>query len=453
MIERVNAFGPAESANLREASGGVCYVPRREMHAPVSGLAVIALVAATTCGRGNDPRNYNSPLCEAFAQYRSDRFDRCVPPSLLISVGQVQGSDPSSAFSDPLSTVCGVPPESSLRSESRPVPVDFQIESSDLLTLRTRSRFAIVTSLSDIDALLSSRERMAWNSGTRETLMQLQQCRQRLCSREAWIVRSMVQAVVLSPSDAMARDAAAGTSLTPVIVRVIEAAPLFPQFCAQSIVPDGGASSAPSRYCGASAIECPPYFGCESGRCVHNLRRAWVADQFPRMPVTPWQFGYRDSAGGFPGFAAFDAYAEHRGNLSRFASALGLNPNVRYWPRPQIGPDGENPNSVAFHPGPSGQWSIVRFVPPVAGQYRFDLRLDSPTATTTVRVDWFPSASPSTPRSISLDVVPAVVAARQLLINTNANSAVDFAVGTPNNDFSSDTTNISLEAEFVSPLE
>ncbi len=453
MIERVNAFGPVESANLREASGGVCYVPRREMHAPVSGLAVIALVAATTCGRGNDPRNYTSPLCEAFAEYRGDQYNRCVPPSLLIGVGQVQGSDPSSAFSDPLLTVCGVSLSSNralLAVESR-LAVDWRSSSGT----RVRATDVSVMSLRDVDGALVARARDAARSDT-NAVVQLQQCQARLCDASAWMVQSVVLANVVV-DDATASESGDRSPMAvrqPVVARVWPAAQQLQQFCAQSIVvPDGGASSTPSRYCGASAIECPPYFGCESGRCVHNLRRAWVVDQFPRMPVTPWQFGYRDSAGGFPGFAAFDGYAEHRGAQARFASALGLNPNVRYWPRPQIGPYGENPNSVAFHPGPSGQWSIVRFVPPVAGQYRFDLRLDSPTATTTVRVDWFPSASPSTPRSISLDVVPAVVAARQLLINTNANSAVDFAVGTPNNDFTSDTTNISLEAEFVSPLE
>jgi hypothetical protein len=152
----------------------------------------------------------------------------------------------------------------------------------------------------------------------------------------------------------------------------------------QTLVGDACRAGSVAGGCGGTGLDCPTSFRCdERGECSTEARDAFNPATWPAVPSTAWTFGYR--APNDRRFVAYDVQRNISGTLA-WTSAIGVDPNVRLWTGSSVGPFGDSPNSVAFHPGPQGQQSVVRFLPPRAGRYDIAYRFRSRTATTTVGV-------------------------------------------------------------------
>jgi hypothetical protein len=425
------------------------------MHSAASGIAMAALVAAGTCRPPIDQDiERQSPICRAFkAEYDTgDRTVRCVNPNESARLGSVQSDQASALFQGNVFDECvGLPrtPTVSPAGQRLCSPTERTADTCENRPdLRGGDQRA---SNVDRETISDSFSSMLTSWGLAQTSAErFNACKRLVCRPDLFVVSMLLKGDVGPDVDRFAVLA----NRQAIGMRVVALAPLVHDFCQQpSVVSDAGVVAAPGLCgTGTSATRCPTAFRCQAGECVNDLRSAWDVAVWPRNPSPVWTFGYRDAADGFPGILYYDDTGNAGGLLVRRASALGIDPNVRFWPGPGLGTLGEDPNTVVFHPGPTGQWSIIRFVPPQSGVYEMRAFFRSPTATTTVRIDWFPQATPQTPRSLSVSITPEAQQRPVWRIETFRSSVVDIAVGSPNDAHTSDTTTIDLTARFVQPL-
>lgn len=411
------------------------------MHTALSGIAVAALVAAATCNTPIDRAiEERSPICREFKrQYDTgDGTVRCVNPSEFVQLGSVLTST-NSPFDRNIFSECTGLVRSIGRDgcQSAVGAIDVCEQRSSLLAENEQATNVQRETFSDsFGSVLTGWARTA---ASRE---QIEDCRRLVCTLNRSVVSMRLVGFV------------GARSLVPntIGIRVVPLAPLVREFCLATSTDAGARANSGLCGSGVRALQCPPMFRCQADQCVSDVRTAWDIPRWPVLPQSVWSFGYRNTENGFPAIVYYDSRTADSDRYWMRSREIGLNPNVRYWPGPVPGANGEAPNSVAFHPGPTGQWSIIRFVPPQTGRYELQSFVRSPAATTVVRVDWFPLSTPQSPRSLSVAVTPDVQQRPVWTVETARNSAVDIAVGSPNDGYDSDTTSIDLVARFVHAL-
>jgi hypothetical protein len=157
-------------------------------------------------------------------------------------------------------------------------------------------------------------------------------------------------------------------------------------------------------------------------------------------PSGPWQYGFTNGLGG--AFTLFTT-STTSGPLQYWGGTPGVYKNTSasaYSPGTPIYPAGQ----VGLHPGPNGEYAVIRFVAPIAGSYTLSGNfegLDTRGTTTDAHI-----------RVANVDVFAtlvngyAVQSPFLLALSLGANDIVDFAVGA-NGDYFFDTT--ALDATFT----
>jgi hypothetical protein len=102
-----------------------------------------------------------------------------------------------------------------------------------------------------------------------------------------------------------------------------------------------------------------------------------------------------------------------------------------------------------MHPGPSGQWSVIRFVAPVSGRYQINWGFWGNFTTTSARVDWVHSGAPDSADVTIRPGMPGVgyAANRQFA----AGGFVDFGLNDGGNGSFNDTTIADLRIQYLGP--
>jgi hypothetical protein len=158
-------------------------------------------------------------------------------------------------------------------------------------------------------------------------------------------------------------------------------------------------------------------------------------------PSGPWQYGYRTTLAG-----AFTPYT-----LTFTSGAL------EYWSTNSAGTPGVFRNSsgstftgstvvyppgqVALHPGPSGEYSVIRFIAPIAGSYSLSGSF--------VGLDVGPTTTDAHIQLSGVDVFATLVTNYNvqhpfsLTLALLQNQVVDFAVGFGNGNYFNDTTGLN----------
>ena len=168
-----------------------------------------------------------------------------------------------------------------------------------------------------------------------------------------------------------------------------------------------------------------------------------VADDFSTInnPNGPWQYGYENSLGS---------------TFNRYLYNTTFSPTIKGWRATQFSDSAPNlfhnpsaspasaydftlqPNQAAFHPGPTGQFSIYRWISPSAGAF-------------SINADWIDLGIISqTDVHVLLNGVSLFngnVYGNTISFSTTrvlvAGDIIDFAVGRGNDGNSSDTTGIN----------
>lgn len=170
-------------------------------------------------------------------------------------------------------------------------------------------------------------------------------------------------------------------------------------------------------------------------------------------PNGVWTYGYSLTLGG--SLTLFDQHGTYSGTpLQYWMHNIWLNdPNVQLNPTSNTvtnwGGNGTYqvmaPGQLAFHPGPNGEYSVVRFTAPSSGLFQLNATFmgvdDTPTSTDVHILDNGLSLYGANINSFYSPTGPGT-----LYLNLQAGDHVDFAVGYgSNHEFTSDETGLNVQ--------